>query len=58
MPKSRLANSPGRNAGTLQGLAPTVRIWKVAPGSSDVSAWTVATMPMLASAPRMMPAGK
>jgi hypothetical protein len=32
-------------------------IWNVAPGSSEVSAWTVALMPMLARAPRIMPQG-
>jgi hypothetical protein len=38
-------------------FAVALLIWNVAPGSSDVSAWTVALMPMLASAPRMTPQG-
>jgi hypothetical protein len=32
-------------------------IWNVAPGSSEVSAWTVALIPILARAPRIMPHG-
>lgn len=38
-------------------LADTVLIWKMALGSSVVSAWTVAEMPSPASAPRTMPQG-
>ena len=37
--------------------AVTVLIWKTAPGSSLVSAWTVAVMPRAASAPRTIPQG-
>ena len=37
---------------------PIVRIWNVAPGNSIDSAWTDATTPMLARAPRIRPAGK
>ena len=40
--------------GALTGI---VLIWKTAPGSSLVSAWTVALMPMAASAPRTTPQG-
>jgi len=32
-------------------------IWNVAPGNSDVSAFTVALIPMLASAPLIIPHG-
>lgn len=38
-------------------LAGIVLIWKTAPGSSLVSACTVALMPMAASAPRTTPQG-
>lgn len=41
----------------IQDLVATVLIWKVAPGRSAISACTVALIPMLASAPRMMPHG-
>ncbi len=42
------------------GAAPAaaVLIWKTAPGSSLVSAWTVAVMPSAARAPRTTPQGK
>jgi len=39
-------------------FAPCVRIVKDAPGSSEESAFTDATTPMLARAPRISPAGK
>lgn len=38
-------------------LVDIVLIWNTAPGSSFVSAWTVALMPMAARAPRTMPHG-
>ena len=45
---------PARTVYVLTGM---VLIWKTAPGSSLISAWTVATMPRAASAPRTMPQG-
>ncbi len=50
---SRMTYNP-----VAQAFAPAVLIWNVAPGSNVVSAWTVAVIPMLASAPRIRPAGK
>ena len=43
---------------THQAFPPTVRIWKVAPGSPAVSACTVASTPSAARQPRIRPAGK
>jgi hypothetical protein len=40
-----------------QGFAVILLIWNVAPGNSLVSACTVALIPMLARAPRIMPQG-
>lgn len=40
-----------------QSFVATDLIWKVAPGNSDVSACTVAFMPMFARAPLMIPQG-
>lgn len=42
---------------TSQGFTVIDLIWNVAPGNSDVSAATVALIPILDSAPRMMPQG-
>lgn len=43
--------------GTFYDLVGTVLIWNTAPGSSLVSAWTVALMPIAASAPLTIPQG-